>query len=306
MSLTKHDPKLALPAFGLRNSGALCYFNSMLQCFLSCTSVMAVYDRTPELRTRNELCAAVWQLITMARAKDPKVAEMSCVIWEALRRQMRLMRITPFGEGMEDAHEGFVKFLDAFNAPEIQELFEHRYRTTFQCSQCQVKWEVENDAGEKQHDTGIFCKFQLEDFQKQTGSALQNMILQRDEPSEDTKCRSCGVKCTHTRTDRFIFTPEVIIPLFAKYGYSKEKKRFCYQAWAADAPEKLVIPGTGADIVYRMMALSEHSGDMEGGHYWAHGQREGERMYRLDDTRVTGPTAVGSSMSSYMVWYHIV
>jgi ubiquitin C-terminal hydrolase len=304
MSLIKHDNKLTLPAFGFRNfSGAACYFNSMLQCFLSCTSVIAAFDRYEELRGRNELCRAVWKTIQLARDSNALVSGMSCVIWEALRRQLRVMRLTTtLGGGMEDAHEGFIKFLEAFDAPEIQELFEHRYRSTFQCSKCNSKWEVENNNNGS--ETGVFCKFELADFQRD--GDLQNMILQREEPSDnDTKCKICSERCEHTRTERFLFTPEVIICWFSKFKPNAKCTGMIYQKWAADSPEKIVIPGHGdSEITYRMMAISEHSGDTDGGHYWAHANRSGERMQRLDDTRVGAPTDVGSTMSSYMVWYH--
>jgi ubiquitin C-terminal hydrolase len=279
----------------------------MLQCFMSCTSVIAVFDNVADLRDRNELCTAVWKLIKLARAGDAGVSSMSATIWEALRRQIRIMRLgTTLGAGMEDAHEGFVKFLEAFDAPEISELFEHRYRSKFECSKCNSTWEVEKSTDSA---TGVFCKFELEDFKR--GDDLQNMVLHRKELADsNTKCKTCGERCIHTRTDRFIFTPEVIICMFSKFKPNAAGTRFIYQKWAADAPEKIVIPGRGDDeIVYRLVAISEHSGDTEGGHYWAHAARatpQGERMHRLDDSRVGPPTDVGTTMSSYMAWYHVI
>lgn len=303
MSLTKYNAKLALAPFGLRNSGVICYFNSMLQCFLSCTSVLAVFDNNAEVRGRNSLCAAVWALIQHARAGDKRVEAMSTVVWEELRRQLRAKRMTPFGQGMEDAHEGFLKFIDAFDAPELQELFEHRYKSTFQCSRCNVRWTLENNAGEQQVDTGVFCKFQREDFEQ--GEALERMILQREEPADDnTRCHACGEKCTHVRTDRYIFTPEVIIALFSKFQPNAAGTRFVYQKWVARAPQELTIPGCRGEIKYRMVAVAEHAGDMEGGHYWAHAARQGG-TYRLDDMRVEA-AAVDATYTSYMVWYHVV
>lgn len=267
-----------------------------------------MFDSNPKgLQTRNELCAAVWKLITLARKQDPKTRDMSAVIWEALRRQMRAMRITPFGTGMEDAHEGFVKFLDAFDAPEIEELFEFRYRCMFRCGKCGESWETEGNDGKTNQDVGTYRKLQYEDFQ--SGRPLEDMLLQQEECAEDVKCHKCGVKCDHTRIDRLVFIPEVIIPLFAKYTYSNSG-RVSYIRWSAKAPEQLTIPGLDdTTIPYRLMALSEHSGNTEGGHYWAHARRDiesVEQMVRLDDTSIGSPGDVSCSATTYLAWYHAV
>jgi ubiquitin C-terminal hydrolase len=292
----------------------------MLQCFLSCTSALRVFDQNPDgLRTRNELCAAVWQTIVLARKKTKsefsQISEMSIRIWEAFRRQMKLMNIsTTIGGGMEDAHEGFVKFLEAFDAPEIEELFEHRYKTVVQCGMCGDRRDLKDDKNKTQIDSRVFCEFALEDFQNCVDPCapenVQNLILQRDnETDKDYRCSTCGEKNVHKKTERFVFTPEVLILLFEKWEHTPGARRATYKRWAADAPDTITIPGHGdSEIHYRRVAMSEHGGDTDGGHYWAHALRStgGDAMHRLDDTRVSGPREVGSTVSTYMVWYHVV
>lgn len=301
MSLTLYDAKLELPAFGLRNSGAICYFNSMLQCFLSCTSVLKVFDSTG-IRTRNQLCAEVWTAITRAR-EGVDASDMSIRIWDAFREQMREKGIrTTIGSGMEDAHEGFVKFLEAFDAPELEMLFENRYKTVVQCGRCGDCRALLNDKNKPQIDTRVFCKLALEDFLK---ADVETLILQRDDETDaDYRCSACNEKNVHSRIERLVFTPEVIILLFEKWEQCAGAKKATYKRWAADAPDVITIPGQRSEIRYRRVAMSEHGGDTDGGHYWAHARRR-DGGYRLDDTRVSAAEAM-PTMSTYMAWYHVV
>lgn len=316
MSLDTYDATLALPAFGLRNSGAICYFNSMLQCFVGCTSVLRAFERVPDLQTRNDLCTAVWRMIEGARAGKP-VSQFSTVIWTAFIRMLKELKMehsekvvgTALGDGMECANEGFVKFLEAFDAPEILELFQHRYKTIMHCTACNVTRETQNNAGETIYDENVFCEFSIAEFQ--ADGSLQNMIFRRTTAQEvdDYRCSSCGNRTKHLRTERLTFTPEVIVTLFKKQKYDEKRGRAVYDKWAADAPAQLTIPGRTSPITYRLIGLNEHSGNMEGGHYWAHTLRRTKpngpvSMWRLNDMSTAEAPDAGCTVSTYMAWYH--
>jgi ubiquitin C-terminal hydrolase len=258
--------------------------------------------KSSELQTRNVLTKSLWQVIAAAQSGSD-VANLSPVIWQAFMRRIRELddafwqqknedektkrRPLVFGQSQEDANESIVKFVDALDSPEIEQLFEHRYRHTVTCEACKFEKEIAPDEG-------IMIEFSLAEI-KAAGADIQQMIKKQN-PEMDTsyKCIKCKSDGQKTKLSKLTMTPEILILLFKKYDAK----------WSVDVPEFLEIPSsTGSSHKYRLVACNEHAGGMSGGHYWAHALRS-DSVYRLDDTSVTRVDNLKSSMSTYMVWYH--
>ena len=75
---------------------------------------------------------------------------------------------------------------------------------------------------------------------------------------------------------------------------------------AAAAPTAPAAPSrTGGALKYRLVAQIEHSGGLEGGHYWARCLRGGGALqaFMLNDTGIS-PARFGPSAETYIVVYH--
>lgn len=297
-SLIKYNPYYTVSPFGLNNTGVICYFNSMLQCLISCTSVLEKFDTTPGLQTRNALCAAFWKLITTARTNPADAHSMSPVVWSALITRMKASGKTfkNFGSGQEDVNEGLTLFVDELDAPEIEQLFEHRYRTVITCGKCGNKHKIAADniiTG----DIKLCTTFHFDEVKKAGGDLQQMIIKQSRDDLDGFACAVCKDRSPKTESVRLSMTPEILVITLKKYDGK----------WAIDAPETITIPSNGdSPFQYRLVALSDHSGGQSGGHYWAHARRADDKCYVLNDTNVSPINRLQSSLATYMIWYHAV
>ncbi len=285
----KYNNEYVVRPFGLQNTGVICYFNSMLQCFLSCTSVIETFSKNTDLQQRNSLCAEVWKLIKATRNTDTDISRFSCTIWtELIKRLKQTKKFSgTFGLGQEDSHEGFLIFLDALDSTEIEQLFEHRYRHIINCGKCGHKQKIPGDES-------VFIEFSREEINNYGGD-IENMIIsQTPEIDNDYKCSKCSQKGDKKKTSRLSMTPEVLIVLLKKY----------HGKWSVDAPMELNIPNSGSDpFKYKLVALSEHAGTTTSGHYWTNAVRDGGKIWNLNDMNI-GPGSLKSTITTYMLWYH--
>lgn len=295
--LIKYNSTYILPPFGLVNTGVICYFNSMLQCLLSCTSIIEKFATSPELQQRNELCIALWETIVMAKQNPESVEKMSVMVFKALITTMRKSGKTfkNFGSGQEDVNEGLTVFIDELNSPEIQQLFEHRYRTTLTCK-CGYKHKLAAN-NIVSGDISICATFHLEELKKVNGNLQQLIIKQTRDDRDGFACVQCKDRGPKAETVRLSMTPEILVITLKKYD----------NKWSIDVPDTISIPSTNVEpYVYKLVALSDHSGGQAGGHYWANAIRQDNKAYTLNDTSVTDIEQLKATKASYMIWYHIV
>src|SRR6266702_2422158 len=111
--LEAHDAKLAPEAFGLRNTGVICYFNSIMQAVISCTSftraVLAHAKFLAQTRTGASVVAFVRAYTegSPPRARHPPASGIegaTAALLECLQADLRERRPkTSFGAGMQSA-----------------------------------------------------------------------------------------------------------------------------------------------------------------------------------------------------------
>lgn len=291
MDHIKYNSKLTLPKSGLENRGVQCHFNSMIQGFLSCTSVIEVFKTNEDgIQTRNILCKTLWEMIQKS-LDGHTIAEYGPKLWNAFMLKTASSR-KKYGNSQEDAQESFVRFLDALDAPEIEYLFEHRYTQTIICNHCNHKHKSLNE------DTNTFVEF----HQREVGGPanLQTLILKQNPPmDEEFKCVNavCGKRGNKQHFKRLGMTPEIIVVMFKKFD----------NKWLVTCPEIIDIPSPKPEkpYQYRLVAVNEHGGDQGGGHYWARALRRSGPAY-LNDATATDETGIESSCQTYLVWYHII
>lgn len=103
------------------------------------------------------------------------------------------------------------------------------------------------------------------------------------------------------RSDRMVLIPPVLQIMFNQYG-AHTSHYFPTQFHLTSK--------TGSTLVYRVVAQVEHSGNLRGGHYWAHALRqvpngaETQATYILNDSSVAAGPALGPTRQTYLVFYH--
>ena len=272
--MIKYNQGYSLKPFGLNNTGVICYFNSMLQCFLSCTSVIELFHKDKKLQSNNLLCASIWNMIKKSK-RDFDISCLGPALWQQFTSQT-----INFGHGQEDAHEGFIRFLECINYPALEQLFQIRYKSYRVCLGCNVKKEL-------QSDTNVYVDFDRSHI------ANNDINLNRRITLMDTNCAKCD--CQIKKYDTLCMVSEVIIFLLKKYD----------SKWVLDLPKEFSINGIDSRMTYKLIAVSEHSGTTSGGHYWANCERQGG-AFNLNDNTESSISSVSSSANTYMAWYHLV
>lgn len=275
------NPKLALQPTGFNNIGAICWFNSLLQCLMSCTALTQLFQN-PAIQNKNALCRAYYNLL-----QNPSPEKSLLVLQQLVLK----LRNKVFGMGQEDVNEGFVKLIDAFASSDIEYIMEHRFVITIKCPNCYESWKSKND-------TSIFLE-----YYPSGGEVLElnsDRILNFNETVNGVICPTCKFKGDgFTRITRLTATPEILVLLF-KNKYTGKVQINC--------PPTFNIPSLDPNkpFTYKMVATAEHFGNMGGGHYYAHALRSDDKCYRLNDNGVTEIPKLEASPSTYMVIYHVL
>lgn len=303
MDLITYEEKHVPDGQGFVNLGATCYFNSLLQCLLSCPSIYQTLDsiRDKEHVKQNRLAQNLLKLWDSALKGEP-IYNLCVPIWRDIiaisQRQNNRVRMN---SGQQDAHEGLMMFLDAMETiPEVRRLFEHRHRIQVfcdLCKECVIDKKETNLVFEAQQDlkTEQLEKFKDIDEFYNTNMSLNDFLRkQNGYIDENHLCEKCGKKCEKFKTTTLTMIPEILPVVFKKYTH-KSITPF-------PATLEFVSKGSQTKLIYKLVAQSEHSGTMMGGHYWAVGLRK-SGWQTLNDSSVSQGRA-GPTLSTYMVFYH--
>ncbi len=301
--LIPYDDKFIPTGQGFVNLGATCYFNSLLQCLLSCPSIYRTLDglRDKEHVKQNRLAQNLLKLWDAALTDQP-IYNLCVPIWRDIitisQNQNNRIRMN---SGQQDAHEGLMMFLDAMETiPEVRRLFEHRHRIQVLCAICKkfvidkretnLVFEVQQDLKTEQLE-----KFKdIDEFYNSSMSLNDFLRKQNGYIDENHLCEQCQQKCEKFKSTTLTMIPEILPVVFKKYTH-KSVTPF-------PATLEFAAKGSSRKLIYRLVAQSEHSGTMMGGHYWAVCQRKG-KWQTLNDSSVSDGRA-GPTMSTYMVFYH--
>jgi ubiquitin C-terminal hydrolase len=296
MSLVRYDPEYVPQVGGLKNGGALCYMNSMLQVLFSCSSfnqfMLENKENYEELaKTGNKLGVAYIELMEeLGIQHQPeefkiKVHNGSKVLRELIDARKRSeLKGNLLHHRQEDCHEGLTFFIEMLGLGHedrtsgVEDLFSIRYRMKIQCRPCK---DVKD--GPKAPPNFMFHLF--EETPLLLGSlnskeAIENYIRRHVNIPEDYKCEKCKIqnKVVNKKVTRNVFQvyslarlSEIVILVFNKYE-SKKVKYF---------PTSLDFPSKDGTLHYEVVGQIEHYGTARGGHYVSKCRRP--KPHGLDD-----------------------
>jgi ubiquitin C-terminal hydrolase len=265
------DEKKLPDAFGLYNTGSICYFNSLLQLLASCTSLQEV-----QFHNCNELLKCISEYIDMIKNNNVN-PNISFVILECLHK------INPnFGNGQESASEAFTLLLDSINSIKLISMFISRYRCVIKCKEC-------NNISEEKKDYSVIINlFHIKDELKEEN------ILKYKDLLNDYKCEECKKTGNAEREYRLTMTSEILTFCFNIY-HDKKTHKF---------PEYLTFPGKGTNLTYKLIGQIEHSGSLNGGHYWSRVLRK-DGVYICNDNNFNKSNFTPTN-TTYLIMYHII
>jgi hypothetical protein len=297
-SLIKYDFNLIGKGKGFINKGATCYLNSLLQCILSCSSIYEVLKNKknePHI-AKNKFAMELLNLFELSQDDSAEIYNKTEKIWNYILTisQSQLSNVK-MDTGQQDVHEGFCMFLEAFKSiPEIKRLFNHRHKIEIYCNSCNKivlqKYEI-NCVLEVQPD---LKSEQMHKSNNTQQTDLNNFIIYQNSFTENYKCGNCGSIDNKAKSTTLTMVPEIIPILFKKYD-RKILTNFPRHIYFTSIDKKY-------KLVYQLVAQSEHSGTISGGHYWAICLRKDGWKY-LNDGSVSNIEQKPTE-SSYFIFYH--
>lgn len=289
--------------FGLNNTGAICYFNSLLQAILSCQSIYnTVQDITIDSDLNKTLTGRTFvQTVRTAMGNNAgECAASSSKLLSALIADLEeKIGKTNFGKMQESASEGFVWLLDMMENPEskvhpITKLFRHRYEIEYYCQNCK-------DIVSVQEDSGISINlFFYDEWHKPISDAAtfaDAIRVHLSYTDKGYKCPKCKRVVNGIRRYTLTRTPEIMVCLFNQYV----DKKLRYFPTAFKIPDQ-----NNSAHVYQLVAQVEHSGNLGGGHYVCKATRKAGTTtapFLFNDTGVTEIPKLEPTAGTYMIFY---
>jgi len=298
-----YDAKFVPAPHGMHNTGAICYWNALIQSLVSLPTFNRVLLANEAALAKNGVAT---QLITYIKGvlesnsnditvNTTRFAKSSTMILTALIQQLRRGRRhtdLQFGQRQESASEGFVLLIDMLKMNEIEHVFNNRYRLSSWCPSCDKEIMIVNDHS-----------FQINLFSRerpQNADDFAKLVRTHTNIHEDYKCEECGETTKEgVRFHVLKMLREVMVIEFNKYMV-KDLRWF---------PEQMRFKSTNDKyLTYKLISVIEHSGGLNGGHYWCRAYRptsetEG-KFYNFNDMSVKedGPQP---TPNSYMLFYHL-
>lgn len=294
-------------AFGLANSGATCYLNSLLQGLASCPALVRALA-APAPAGASATRAALGAFFARAAQAPPQAPESAPVLAALVADLARRRPATRFGAGQESASEALVLLLEMAADPELDRLLTCRWRCTAVCGGAACGTGGGAGASDQKDEAPLLELFHLDGQPPATPAdfarALRLQISALDASAAPAACAACRAPA-RARVYRLTLAPEVLVGVLNLYeGYAGGARRQRY------LPARFALPAAaGGDLAYRLVATVEHAGTLAGGHYWARGLRAtpdgGQAPYLLNDLNVM-PAPLEPSPNTYLAFWHRV
>lgn len=301
--LTPYDINLVPVAVGFNNTGVICYANSILQLLISCPSfAMRVIAEPISSDNPRATIHAMKRLFTDLSQSSPNVSQRSADIVQSLVSDIQRFRPGfKFGRGQESSSEMFIFIIDMLESPgqqvrPITELFMHRYSKTTICNHCRKSVSVMSDYAIN------FNMFYYDMSPPKTPEAFSALLMKNVSKITDFNCPECKTQQNAIVVSQLKMLPEIIVIMFNIYRTENRQIRYF--------PLEMSFPSSDSkysQLTYQLVAQVEHSGTLNGGHYWARCKRS-NGVFVLNDNNVTksASSTFAPTVDTYIIAYHYV
>lgn len=252
---------------GFRNTGSICYFNSLIQSLLSLKSFVNYIVNNSE---KNELCKIFNSYIN---SEEKDIFFTSAVLKELLSQ----MKTNIDYIGQQSASEFMLLLVDKLGADEI---FQIKYVDEITCLEC-------NNVSKK-IDISIFHNV----YSMGSTNILEDMSYKL-EKLNDYKCDKCNKK-TNAKKEKFLVKiPDVICFVFInKYTNNFTNISYSNNFKIQDSEEQ-----------YNLKATVEHMGSLNSGHYFSRVSRNNEFYIANDNSIQKIGDKIDKLNTSYIIFY---
>ena len=198
--VTIQDKILEIPPIGFNNTGAICYFNSLIQCLLSSKNFLEfiLNDKKNLLFTEflQNIVNDTWDMVFTTR----------------------LLQNHNIVQGNQSSSEYFIFLIDLLK---LENIFECHHKIISQCINCGFSQESKDIS---------YCTIIHEDIKE---------FFSYQEQVHEVKCDNCQVKSTRNRNKTIHGIPPIIVFSFNKY-FGKKLISYPYSFSNDDVEYKLI------------------------------------------------------------------
>lgn len=261
---------------GFNNTGAICYFNSLIQSLLSLKSFVSY---VAENRDKNQLCRIMHNFIE-SNPKDPFFT--STLLRELVIELVKNKKNPNDYFGQQSASEFMVFLIDKLGADKI---FEIKHLDEITCLECKNVT--------KKIDVGIFHNVYFINSQSEKTNILDDMSYKR-ESINSYNCEKCNKK-TEAIKERFLVKiPDVITFVFMN-KYTNNFVDISYM-------QNFKIQNEKEQECFILKSAVEHMGTLNNGHYFSRVFRNG-KYYVANDKSVNNIENIEKLNTTYMLFY---
>jgi len=287
--IIKLNNQIVLKPFGLINVGNTCWFNSLIQCLLSCTSFTETIIQNYDIFVNNNNIIAIefYKLIKNSYNTQNIYNPINLLKAFIKTMQNKQFNIRDIHRIQGDPNEGFLKLIECIDNEDIETLFQIRYQTYIKCGNCNHKTKPKIE-----HALHI----EYFDYHKlsQNNNNFTKNILYKIQKLNDYTCDKCHQKNNNTTyVHKLLRVPNVFPILFNKY----------YGVNPVNFPENIVN--------FKLVSTAIHNGSLNGGHYYACGIRHNNdcnenNFYVLNDSGFSPNNDVWQKNKphTYFAFYH--
>ena len=266
--------------FGLTNTGVICYINTLMQCLMSITSFNKYM-----IESNKDIAHYYNDILTKNKTSSYEIATYINHIRNVKNYQYN---ISPHRQ--EDIHEGYMLLLELIGNA-ANKYFGIRYKKSIVCQDCE---HVSNSPADS-----CPMEFYLE---IPMNVDIYNYIMGYNIIMYDYKCDRCK-SYNNIINYRIARIPPVIVLLFK---YNQYRVMSSLPKKSRPFPNTLEFNSKYGPMKYRLASYANHSGGLNGGHYWANCLRVNENnrlsMYRINDNSYRKEQFIPSP-EVYMLFY---
>lgn len=257
----------------LPNLGNTCYFNSIIQCLLSCPSIFITIEQS---QTTNKFITLLYKLYQGQNTIHQLYSEFIAI---SNKRNDNVK----LSYGQQDAHEALMIIFDEFEQIDLPQQFLNIYKSKIYCDNC------------KSYTSEKINKDLYITIAETLTAKLNKHISKNINTIEDYQCPTCDDKNIKYKINSLIRLSSIIPIIFNKYINKNN----------IDFPQYLTFNhSSGKKIVYQLVAQCEHSGSRHGGHYYTICTRQ-SKTYQIDDLSIS-PATFKPTKQTYIIFYHYI
>lgn len=300
-----YNNEYVLPAFGLNNTGSICWFNSILQSLfsLSCFNQKMLELGSKGAFANNELAKQYVKALREIPNAGPetslqdKFSKISANVLLGFGIELQKHNKTLDIRSQEGAMNGLCLFIEMINNEEINNIIFNKYIKTIDCEFCNKQ-----DVSKEVDLSPIISIYR--NSQVINDESFTDYIKRRTSNVCDFRCENCGKTMKNAlRFERIRRLSEIIVVAFA---YTADFPKYF--------PETMSFLNIDGNMMrYEAISQIEHSGiydintHVSSGHYYAKCKRgvNKENCYLFNDLSVS-KCDLNLSRNTHIVFYQMM